>query len=40
MLKLPEVMVMLLAPLSIEEADSPERVKAPEVAVKFKAPVV
>ena len=39
-LKLPEVKVMLLAPKSIDEADSPDNVKAPEVAVKFKAPVV
>ena len=40
MLKLPEVKVMLFIPVSMEEAERPERVKAPEVAVKFKAPVV
>jgi hypothetical protein len=39
-LKLPEVKVMLLAPVFIEEADRPDKVKAPEVPVKFKAPVV
>ena len=32
--------MILLAPVLIDEADNPERVKAPDVAVKFKAPVV
>lgn len=39
-LKLPEVKVMLLTPRLIDEAESPDKVKAPEMAVKFKAPVV
>ena len=39
-LKLPDVMVMLFAPVLIDEADNPDRVKAPDVAVKFNAPVV
>ena len=39
-LKLPDVKVILLAPVFIEEADRPDKVKAPEVPVKFKAPVV
>jgi hypothetical protein len=33
-------MIKLFAPVEIEEAPRPERVKAPDVAVKFKAPVV
>ena len=39
-LKLEEVMVRALAPVLIEEADRPERAKAPEVAVRLRAPVV
>ena len=39
-LKLAEVKVKLLEPASTEEAESPESDNAPEVAVKFKAPVV
>lgn len=39
-LKLLAVMVRSLAPVLIEEAPKPESVSAPEVAVKFKAPVV
>lgn len=39
-LKLPEVKVRLLTPVLIEEAERPERERAPEIAVKFKAPVV
>jgi len=39
-LKLPDVKVILLAPVFIEEADRPDKDKAPEVPVKFKAPVV
>lgn len=38
-LKLPAVTVRLLAPALMEEADRPETVRAPLVAVKFKAPV-
>jgi len=39
-LKLPDVKVILLAPVLIDEADRPDKAKAPEVPVKFKAPVV
>ncbi len=39
-LKLEEVIVRALAPVLMEEADSPERVRAPDVAVRFIAPVV
>ena len=39
-LKLDEVMVKPLAPVLIEEADRPDMAKAPEVAVRFSAPVV
>jgi hypothetical protein len=36
----PEVMVRLLVPVLMEEVPNPDRVRAPEVAVKFNAPVV
>ena len=39
-LKLPDVMVRLFAPVEIDEAPSPDRVKEPEVEVKESAPVV
>ena len=39
-LKLLDVNVKALAPVLIDEAPSPERVKAPEVAVRLSAPVV
>jgi hypothetical protein len=39
-LKLPLVNVKLLAPVEIEEAPRPDKDNAPEVVVKFKAPVV
>ena len=39
-LKLEDVMVRALAPVEIDEADSPDKVRAPEVAVKLSAPVV
>ncbi len=39
-LKLPEVKVRLLTPASILEAERPDKDKAPEVAVRLKAPVV
>ncbi len=39
-LKFPEVMIKLFTPVEIEDAPNPDNVKAPEVAVKFKAPVV
>jgi len=38
--KFPEVIVRLLAPVLMEEAESPDSVNAPEVAVKLRAPVV
>ena len=39
-LKLPDVISKLFAPVLIDEALNPERVSVPEVAVKFSAPVV
>jgi hypothetical protein len=39
-LKFAEVIVKLLVPVEMDEALRPERFKAPEVEVKFKAPVV
>jgi len=39
-LKFPAVIVKLLTPVEMEEADRPERDKAPEVAVRLRAPVV
>ena len=39
-LKLEEVMVKALAPVLMEDADRPDKVKAPLVAVRFMAPVV
>jgi hypothetical protein len=39
-LKLPEVMVKLVTPVSIDEALNPDRARDPEVAVKLRAPVV
>jgi hypothetical protein len=39
-LKLPAVTVRLAAPVLIDEADRPDRLRAPEVAVRFRAPVV
>ena len=36
----PEVMVKALVPVLMEEADSPDKARAPLVAVKFNAPVV
>jgi hypothetical protein len=39
-LKWLEVMVRSLAPVLMEEAERPERAKAPDVAVRFNAPVV
>ena len=39
-LKCPEVIVKSFAPVLIEEADNPESVHAPDVAVMFNAPVV
>ena len=36
----PEARVKAFAPVDIEEADKPDKAKAPEAAVKFKAPVV
>lgn len=38
-LKLDEVKVSPFAPVEIDEADKPDKVRVPEVAVKFKAPV-
>ena len=39
-LKFPEVISKLLPPVLMLEAPNPERLRAPEVAVKFNAPVV
>jgi hypothetical protein len=39
-LKFPDVNVILFAPVLIEDAESPDSVKAPDVPVRFKAPVV
>lgn len=39
-LKLPEVKVTLFDPKLIDEADNPDKVRVPDVAVKVNAPVV
>ncbi len=38
--KLPEVKLMLFEPALMDDAESPERDRAPDVAVRFSAPVV
>jgi hypothetical protein len=39
-LKLDDVNVKALAPVEIEEAESPDKVNVPDVPVRFRAPVV